>query len=60
MNSLIVAINVVLPMAMMMGVGVIMRLTRVTDRDTMKKVDKIIFNVLMSVLMFYNIYNEKY
>ena len=57
MNSLIVAVNVVLPMAMMMGVGVIMRLTGVTDRDTMKKVDKIIFQVLMSVLMFYNIYN---
>lgn len=57
MNSLIVAVNVVLPMAMMMGVGVVMRLTGVTDRDTMKKVDKIIFQVLMSVLMFYNIYN---
>ena len=57
MNSLVVAVNVVLPMAMMMGVGVIMRLTGVTDRDTMKKVDKIIFQVFMSVLMFYNIYN---
>lgn len=57
MNSIMVAVNVVLPMAMMMGVGVIMRLTGVTDRDTMKKVDKIIFKVLMSVLMFYNIYN---
>ena len=57
MNSFMVAANVVLPMALMMGVGVIMRLTGVTDRDTMKKVDKIIFNVLMSVLMFQNIYN---
>ena len=57
MDSLVVAVNVVLPMAMMMGAGVIMRLTGVTDRDTMKKVDKIIFQVLMSVLMFYNIYN---
>lgn len=57
MNSIMVAVNVVLPMAMMMGVGVIMRLTRVTDRATMKKVDTIIFKVLMSVLMFYNIYN---
>ena len=57
MNSFLVATRVVLPMALMMGVGVIMRLTGVTDRATMKKVDKIIFNVLMSVLMFYNIYN---
>lgn len=57
MNGFMVAVNVVAPMAMMMGVGVIMRLTGVTDRDTMKKVDKIIFRVLMSVLMFYNIYN---
>lgn len=57
MNSFMVALNVVLPMAMMMGVGVVMRLTGVTDRETMKKVDKIIFKVLMSFLMFYNIYN---
>jgi predicted permease len=57
MNSIMAAVNVVAPMALMMGVGVIMRLTKVTDRDTMKKVDKIIFKVLMSVLMFYNIYN---
>lgn len=57
MNSLQVAANVILPMAMMMGVGVVMRLTGVTDRPTMKKVDTIIFRVLMSVLMFYNIYN---
>lgn len=57
MNSLQVAANVILPMAMMMGVGVVMRLTGVTDRPTMKKVDTIIFKVLMSILMFYNIYN---
>lgn len=57
MNSLQVAANVILPMAMMMGVGVVMRLTGVTDRPTMKKVDTIIFKVLMSLLMFYNIYN---
>lgn len=57
MNSFMVAANVILPMAMMMGVGAVMRLTGVTDRDTMKKVDKIIFRVLMSTLMFYNIYN---
>lgn len=57
MNPLEVAVNVVFPMALMMGAGVIMRLTKVTDRDTMKKVDTIIFKALMSVLMFQNVYN---
>lgn len=55
MNSMLVAVRVVAPMAMMMGVGVIMRLTGVADRDTMKKVDSIIFKVFMSALMFYNV-----
>lgn len=57
MNSIVLAVNVVLPMAIMMGVGWIMRLTGVSDRDTMKKVDSMIFKVFMSVLMFYNVYN---
>lgn len=55
MNSMLVAVRVVAPMAMIMGVGVLTRLTGVTDRDTMKKVDSIIFKVFMSALMFYNV-----
>ena len=36
MNSFLMAARVVVPMAMMMAVGVLMRLSKVTDRPTMK------------------------
>lgn len=60
MESFLVAVRVVMPMALMMLVGVIMRLTKVADRDTMKKIDKMIFKVFMPMLMFYNIYNTDF
>lgn len=60
MESFLVAVRVVLPMAMLMGVGVLMRLAKITDRETMKKVDTMIFKVFMPMLMFYNIYNTDF
>lgn len=60
MESFLVAVNVVLPMAMMMGIGAILRMTKVTTRETMKQVDKIIFNLFMPALMFYNIYQTDF
>lgn len=56
MNSFLVAAQVVVPMALMMAVGVIMRICKVTDRPTMKKVDQIVSKVFMPLLMFKNIY----
>ena len=52
MNSFLVAARVVVPMALMMGVGVLMRLTKITDQETMKKVDRMIFKLFMPLLMF--------
>ena len=52
MNSFLMAARVVVPMAMMMAVGVLMRLSKVTDRPTMKKVDQIVSKVCMPLLMF--------
>lgn len=60
MNSFLVAARVVVPMALMMGVGVLMRLTKITDRETMKKVDRMIFKLFMPLLMFYNIYTTDF
>ncbi len=57
MNGFWVAARVVLPMAIMMCVGVAMRMTKVTDRDTMKKVDQMVSKVFMPLLMFKNIYS---
>lgn len=60
MDSFQVAAQVVVPMALQMVVGVIMRLTNVTDRDTMKKVDQMVSKVFMPLLMFYNIYTTDF
>ena len=60
MNSFLVAARVVVPMAMMMAVGVLMRLTGVADRPTMKKVDQIVTKVAMPLLMFQNIYTTDF
>lgn len=60
MNSFQVAARVVAPMAMMMAVGVLMRLTGVTDRPTMKQVDQIVTKVAMPLMMFQNIYTTDF
>lgn len=60
MNSFLVAARVVVPMALMMAVGVLMRLTGVADRPTMKKVDQIVTKVCMPLLMFKNIYTTDF
>jgi len=56
MESFLMASRVVVPMALTMGVGVLLRVIGIVDRDTMKKVDVITYKVLSSVLIFYNIY----
>lgn len=56
LNSFFVALRVVVPMALLMGVGVVMRLTKVTDRPTMRAVDKMSFRLFMPTLLFKNIY----
>ncbi len=60
MESLIMASQVVIPMAMMVGIGMILRIVKLADEPTMKKVDKLIFNVFMPMLSFYNIYKTDF
>ncbi len=60
MESLIMACGVVIPMAMMVGIGMILRTVKLADEPTMKKVDKLIFNVFMPMLSFYNIYKTDF
>ena len=52
MDSFWVAVRVVVPMAIMMGIGVLLRVGKIAERDTMKKVDKISFNLFLPMLMF--------
>ena len=60
MESLIMASRVVIPMALMVGIGMLLRIVNLTDAPTMKKVDKLIFNVFMPMLSFYNIYQTDF
>ncbi len=60
MESLLMATGVVIPMALTVAVGILMREVKLTDGATMKKVDKMIFNVFMPLLSFYNIYKTDF
>lgn len=57
MDSFWIAARVVVPMALMMAIGILLRVGKITDRDTMKKVDKISFNLFLPLLMFNNTYD---
>ena len=60
MESLIMATEVVVPMAIMVGIGVLLRIFHIADEPTMKKVDNMIFKVFMPTLSFYNIYKTDF
>lgn len=60
MESLIMASRVVIPMAIMVAIGMILRVVKLAEESTMKKVDKLIFNVFMPMLSFYNIYKTDF
>ena len=57
MDSFWVAARVVVPMALMMSIGILLRVGKITERDTMKKVDKISFSLFLPLLMFNNTYD---
>jgi len=60
MESLMMASRVVVPMAIMVCIGMLLRVFKVTDAPTMKKMDTMVFKLFMPMLMFYNIYNTDF
>lgn len=56
-DSFWVAVNVVVPMALLMGVGVLVRRTGIVARSGMQGVDRMTFHLFMPVLLFKNIYD---
>lgn len=60
MESLIMATEVVVPMAIMVLIGVVLRITNVSDRATMKRVDNLIFKLTMPMVSFYNLYRTDF
>lgn len=57
LDSFLVALRVVIPMALLMGVGALIRRAKIIDRPTMRAVDKMTFRLFMPVLLFKNIYD---
>lgn len=60
MESFLMAGRVVIPMAIMVSIGVVLRVCKVTDEAAMKQVDNLIFKLFMPTLSFYNIYNTDF
>ncbi len=60
MDSFLVAARVVVPMALMVGIGVLLRMANLADGPTMKKVDNLIFKIFMPCMSFYNLYNTDF
>lgn len=56
LDSFLAAVRVVLPMALLMLLGAWARKAGITDRPTMRSVDKLTFRVFMPVLLFKNLY----
>lgn len=56
LDSFFAALRVVIPMALLMAVGSIVRRAGLVDRPTMRSVDKLTFRLFMPVLLFKNIY----
>lgn len=56
MENLLISIQVVVPLILMMGAGVVVRLSGLADGELLRRVDNIAFRVFLPVLQFYNIY----
>lgn len=57
-ESFMTALRVVVPLALLMGIGGLIRKTKVVDRPTMRKVDNLCFRLFMPTLLFTNIYES--
>lgn len=57
MENFLLALNVVLPMFFTMSLGVILRKLKWVDENSLNIMNKLIFKVFMSTLLFLNIYN---
>ena len=56
-DSFLVALRVVIPMALLMGIGALIRRAGVIDRPGMRAMDRVTFKLFMPDLLFKNIYD---
>ena len=55
-ESLILAINVIIPLVVFMCIGYFIRLRGIVSDTTLKELNNVVFKVLLSTMVFYNIY----
>lgn len=58
MENLVIATNAVLPLFLTMAVGYFLRQIHFVDEPLLKKLNKLVFNVFLPLLLFINIYQS--
>ncbi len=56
MDSLVLAINVVVPLFLLMALGYILNITKLLDDGTLATLNKLVFKIFLPALLFYNVY----
>ncbi len=59
MESLIISLEIVLPLFLLMAVGYVIKLIGMMNETSVKQVNKVIFKIFLPLLVFLNIYNTE-
>ena len=59
MSSLLLSLEIVLPLFFLMAVGYIIKLTGLMNETSVKQINKVIFKIFLPLLVFRNIYNTE-
>ena len=59
MDSLILSLEIVLPLFLLMAVGYVIKLTGLMNETSVKQTNKVIFKIFLPLLVFCNIYNTE-
>ena len=57
MDSLVLSVNVTLPLFIMMALGYLLKVLKVVDSELIKKINKLNFKVFLPLMMFNNLYS---
>ncbi len=59
MESVIISLEIVLPLFLLMALGYVIKLTGMMNETSVKQVNKVIFKIFLPLLVFCNIYNTE-
>ena len=57
MGNFLLALNVVLPIFLTMALGFLLKKIKMVDESSLNTMNKLVFRVFMSTLLFLNVYN---